>query len=134
MPRFFVVLLTCLILVLCACRAESTPNQRQDPCAAALAIQSDSQLVVVLFSATWSGPDLLLIPLLEAAVKERPSVILRRVDVDKDAAIAQACNITSVPTVQALRHGRVSSGFVGAVPREHVARFLDSLINHPSPR
>jgi len=124
-PRSF-VLLTCFLLVSNSCRGASRSSQ-EDLCARALATQRDTHTVVVLFWASWSAPDKLLIPLLEEGVKERPSVALRKVDVDESRSIALACNVRSIPDVRVLRNGSVTSGFIGAVPKGQVDHFLDSL-------
>ena len=131
-PRSF-VLLTCFLLVSASCRGASSSSQ-QDPCARALATQRDTQTVLVVFWASWSAPDKLLIPLLEEGVKERSSIALRKVDVDESLSIAEACNVRSIPDVRVLRNGHVSSGFIGAVPKGQVDQFLDSLTRQrPAP-
>jgi putative thioredoxin len=51
-------------------------------------------------------------------------VVLAKVDVDREPALAQHFQIRSVPTVMLVMDGRVVGGFPGALPESEVRRFL----------
>ena len=84
--------------------------------------------VVVDLWAAWCGPCRQLSPLLERAVAARGgAVVLAKVDVDANPAIAQAFRVQGIPAVFGIRDGKVVSRFVGVQPVAEIERFLDAL-------
>src|SRR5918911_377562 len=83
--------------------------------------------VVVDFWAAWCAPCRQLTPVLEQAVEGR-DVVLAKVDVDANPALAREYNISGIPAVKAFRNGQVVAEFVGAKTRQSVDAFLDELL------
>jgi len=85
--------------------------------------------VVVDLWATWCGPCTTLGPIIEKVVDATGGkVVLAKVDVDQNPAIAQAFRAQSIPAVFAMRDGQVVDGFIGAQPEHMVEQFVANLL------
>ena len=90
--------------------------------------RSATAAVVVDLWAPWCGPCKTLGPIIEKVVDATDGkVVLAKVNVDENPAIAQAFKAQSIPAVYALRDGAVVDGFIGAYPEHEVQRFVDAL-------
>jgi thioredoxin len=91
--------------------------------------RSREQPVVVDFWAEWCGPCHQLAPVLESEVDARGDrIVLAKVDVDANPALATEYRVSGIPAVKAFRNGTVAAEFVGARPPTAVAEFLDGLL------
>ena len=68
-------------------------------------------------------------PLLEDAVKKADGALrLAKIDTDKNPELAQALQITSLPTVFGLHAGKVVDKFVGLPAPQNLSAFLEKLM------
>lgn len=91
-------------------------------------LASHERPVVVDFWAPWCRPCLMLGPLLEQLVAERGGeIILARVNVEEEQALAGQFQISSIPAVLAFRGGSIVREFVGLLPEGDLRAFLDEI-------
>ncbi|CAK9323809.1 unnamed protein product [Citrullus colocynthis] len=73
-----------------------------------------NKLVVVNFTATWCGPCRAMAPILEELSKKMNNVIFLKVDIDELMSIAKEFGVSSIPSFQFLKNGKLVDKFVGA--------------------
>lgn len=85
--------------------------------------------VVVDLWAEWCGPCKTLGPIIERVIDSTEGqVVLAKVDVDANPAVARAFQVQSIPAVYAMRDGKVVDGFIGALPEAQVQAWVQNLI------
>jgi len=90
--------------------------------------RSTQTTVVVDLWAEWCGPCKTLGPIIEKVVDETGGdVVLAKVDVDANPAVARAFQVQSIPAVYAMRDGKVVDGFIGALPEQQVRDWVAGL-------
>ncbi|HUI04248.1 MAG TPA: thioredoxin [Acidimicrobiales bacterium] len=96
-------------------------------------VRSDQVPVVVDLWAPWCGPCRTLGPILEKVVEAKSgSVELVKVNVDENPRISATFQVQSIPAVYALRDRQVVDGFIGALPEDQVAAFVERLVPEPT--
>lgn len=89
-------------------------------------------LILVDFYATWCQPCKLLSPSLEKIATD-PTIVggklvdLVTVDVDRNQQLAQQFKVSAMPTVLAMKDGKVIDGFVGMLPEKKLIEFVKNL-------
>ena len=82
--------------------------------------------VLIDFFATWCGPCKMLAPIIDEISEERgEALIVGKVDVDEEAALAARFGVSSIPTVVLLKEGDEVARFVGFRPKEAIDEMLD---------
>ena len=91
---------------------------------------SMSSLVIAYFTATWCGPCKQLSPILEkvAADYAAKGVVLHKIDVDKNKAIAAQFRVQSIPTVYAVFGGQLVANLTPARTEASLKKTLDQIL------
>jgi putative thioredoxin len=90
--------------------------------------ESRRQPVLIDFWAPWCGPCRQLTPILEKVVRAaKGKVKLTKMNIDEHPAIPGQMGIQSIPAVIAFVNGQPADGFLGALPENQVAAFIDRL-------
>ena len=87
---------------------------------------SKDHLTLVDFWATWCGPCRMLSPIVEEVAAETNDVVFAKVDVDENMDLANALQITGVPTLMLFKDGELVERAVGVRPKEDIVRMIDA--------
>lgn len=84
--------------------------------------------LVVDFWAPWCGPCRVIAPVLEAIASEQAGrVVIGKVNVDEQPALAARFSIRSIPTLLFFKNGVPVDTVIGAVPRAEIDKRLAAL-------
>ena len=88
------------------------------------AVASAGKPVIIDFWATWCGPCQMLAPVLEELEKERPDLVIAKVNVDEEMELAMQYMVVSIPTILLVKDGKVAAKAVGYMTKEELCRTL----------
>ncbi len=78
-------------------------------------------IVLIDFWAAWCGPCRQFAPTFEKVSEANPDIVFAKVDTEAEQDLAGAFNITSIPTLMAIRDGVVLYANPGALPEAQLA-------------
>ncbi|RNA12010.1 mitochondrial [Brachionus plicatilis] len=94
-------------------------------------VLDNSKPVIVDFHAVWCGPCKILGPRLEKLMATyEGKADFAKVDIDQLSSIAEQYNISSVPTVMALKNGKKLGQFIGVLDEDRIKKFVKEAIEH----
>ena len=88
------------------------------------AVKNSDKLVLLDFFADWCGPCRMLGPVIEEIAAERPDVLVGKINVDENPALAEAFGVFSIPTVVVLKNGKPIHQAVGVQPKAQLLALL----------
>lgn len=81
-------------------------------------------LAMVDFWASWCGPCRMVSPIVDEIAEERSDIVVGKINVDEQPALAARFGIMSIPTLVVMKDGKVANHAVGARSK---AQILDLL-------
>lgn len=80
--------------------------------------------VIIDFFATWCEPCMQQSPIIEKIADIEEEVKVVKIDVDKNAELADKYDIMSIPTILIIKDGQVIKDFVGLTSRDEILEAL----------
>ena len=80
--------------------------------------------VLLDFWATWCGPCRMVAPVVEDIAAEREDILVGKVNVDEEMALAVRFGIVSIPTLIVMKKGEVANKAVGFMPKADILKLL----------
>lgn len=83
--------------------------------------------VLVDYWAQWCGPCKMIAPLLEESAREYADrLVIARLNVDENPAMATRYSVRSIPTLMLFKDGRPVATHVGTLSRGRLQAFIDA--------
>ena len=87
---------------------------------------SGEKMVIVDFWASWCMPCRMLAPAIEKIAEElKDKVIVAKLNVDENKALAAKYDIMSIPNVKLFKDGKVIDEFVGVKSEKEIKEWLE---------
>lgn len=87
-------------------------------------VRASEKPVLLDFWASWCGPCRMVSPIVDEIAGERTDILVGKVNVDEEPALASAFNITSIPTLVVMRGGEIVNRVTGARPKNQILSLL----------
>lgn len=87
-------------------------------------VMRSEKKVLLDFWATWCGPCKMIAPIVEEIATERDDILVGKIDVDTQMALAHEFHIVSIPTLVVMENGEEISRTIGYQSKEDLLAML----------
>jgi thioredoxin 1 len=88
---------------------------------------TDNDIVLIDFWASWCGPCRTFAPVYENVSEDNSDIVFAKVDTEDQPALAGAFQISSIPTLMAIREGVVLYSQAGALPEQALTQLVQAV-------
>ena len=81
--------------------------------------------VLLDFYADWCGPCRMVAPIVAEIAEERGDIVVGKVNVDNEPALAEQFGVFSIPTLVIIKDGKTVAQAVGFQPKDKLLAMLD---------
>lgn len=86
-----------------------------------------NEIVLVDFWASWCGPCRTFAPVYETVSEDNPDIVFAKVDTEAEQGLAGYFQISSIPTLMAIRDGVVLYSQAGALPQPALENLVQAI-------
>lgn len=88
-------------------------------------VKNSEKTVLLDFYADWCGPCRMVSPLVDEIAKEKPELLVGKINVDEEPELAQAFGVMSIPMLVVMKDGKIVNQSSGARPKAQILAMLE---------
>ena len=88
-------------------------------------VKKSDKIVLLDFYADWCGPCRMVSPIVDEIANERDDVLVGKINVDEEEALASEFGVFSIPTLVVMKDGKIVEQSAGAKPKARILAMLD---------